>query len=418
MILHDSFPDANGAALLTESQGIWAQTQLRVFLASPFKPKVPATDTFKYNIWKVITSIWFEPIINVAIVVNVGSLMMEKVPSDPAMEPYLLYTNLVCLYIFTTDCILRAYALGQKAYLRDNWSKLDVFIVLSAWVSTVSTSLPPGFAVIRGLRVFRALMLLRKSKFLRPLLRTLVLSIPACANVFLLTVLWTFLYAILCMNLYGNLDAIDFNGCEEEGCINETDNFEDFVHSMTFLFQLISGQDYMELVHQLTIAEAEAPFLVIGSFVATIHWGCLNLFVVILVDMFIRCLMDSDVPISIEHMDEYQNLWHEGATDLFGEFAGDAFTEGPEHATIEIRKVLEFVPRLLPPTEILDSEIEEQTVWSVLGRFFGNELSISPLAELVPHRKKYPLPATPFQVNSHMAMLSTSHFSLPLLTGV
>lgn len=98
-----------------------------------------------------------------------------------------------------------------------------------AWLSALADELPPGFAVIRALRVFRAMMLVRKSKFLRPLLRTLFLSIPACMNVLGLALLWTFLVAILSMNLYGVWVPHTF--CPDSGCITDEDSFDDFLSS-------------------------------------------------------------------------------------------------------------------------------------------------------------------------------------------
>lgn len=163
---------------------------------------------------------------------------------------------------------------------------------------------------------------------------------------------------------------------------------------MKFLLEVTTGQDFMITIHQLKYHQAAAPFLVIGGYVAIVHVLFLNLFVVILVDMFIRCLLDADVQIDIEHIRQYQTLWRNGKTDHLGEFRGESFTEGPDHKLIDVGKIAEFVPQLLPPTEVLDSSWKPKSLSSLLA----GEAPISPLATIVPHRRKYALPALPYNI--------------------
>eukprot|EP01051_Picozoa_sp_SAG22_P026005 SAG22_NODE_7986_length_693_cov_1.020202_2_plen_97_part_00 len=68
----------------------------------------------------------------------------------------------------------------------------------------------------------------------------------------------------------------------------------------------------------------------------------------------IRCLIDTKVTIYDEHVEEFRDLWREGKTDPLGLYRGAPFTSAPEHKVIEIGRIAEFVPQLLPPTELLD----------------------------------------------------------------
>jgi hypothetical protein len=48
-------------ALLTEDQGIWAQTQIRCLFVKPYYPAKPAEGTLKRNLYNVVVdSWWFE----------------------------------------------------------------------------------------------------------------------------------------------------------------------------------------------------------------------------------------------------------------------------------------------------------------------------------------------------------------------
>ena len=82
------------------------------------------------------------------------------------------------------------------------------------------------------------------------------------------------------------------------------------------------------LIFSLDNANAIAPFGVIGSYIIMINWLFYNLFVVVLVDMFIRCLVDSGVEIEDDHVKRFQQLWMHGQCDAMGEFHGELFTGG------------------------------------------------------------------------------------------
>jgi hypothetical protein len=382
-------------ALLTESQGIWASTQIKCLLLKSYQPAKPTEGSFKRILYNVVAeSWWFEPVVTTAIIFNVFAVCLESIPEDPYWIPVLHWINVVCLYIFSVDVLIRTYALGPGPYIRDNWAKLDVVIVLTAWVSVLAQDLPPGFGILRGLRVFRVVMLMRKSKFLQPLFRTIILAVPACFNITILTTLCIFVYAILCMNVYGGLEHF-----EHEDCITSEDNFDDFWSSMKFLIQIFTGQEFMNLVFCLENMDAMAPLMIIGSYIIISYWLFYNLFVVVLVDMFIRCLVDSKVEVSEQHVVAYQQLWINGHTDPMGEFLGENFTDSPEHETIGIRKIAEFVPQLLPPTEVLDASWAPHTATNLFWKFLTPQETMSPLAKLVPHRFKHgEQPAIPYKI--------------------
>eukprot|EP01052_Picozoa_sp_SAG31_P010292 SAG31_NODE_560_length_14088_cov_10.467010_1_plen_2416_part_00 len=392
-LLTNYFLAANGAALITHSQGIWAQAKIRCLFLDPYDAPKPKKGTFKRNLFDVINLPIFEPVVAIAIILNVVALGAETIPKDEELAPTLHIVNVSCLTVFSADVLIRMYALGAPQYLRDRWNALDSLIVVTAWLSTYADQLPPGFAVLRALRLFRAMMLLRRSRFLRPLMRTLVMALPACLNVMVLVFMCIFIYAVLTMQLYGGLPHTKHNNC-----LSDIDNFDDFWNASAFLLQMYSGQEYMGLIYQLQNSGASAPFAVIGSYVALMTWLFENLFVVILVDMFIRCLIDSDVQILEEHVEQFQHTWRHGQCDPMGEFRGEPFTDAPEHSKLRLRKIQELVPQLLPSTEQTDVSWKEPTGLEIALEFFGiGQPPKSPLAH-APHRHKHSTPAMPFTI--------------------
>lgn len=89
----------------------------------------------------------------------------------------------------------------------------------------------PGlFRVVRVFRLGRLLRFFDGAKGIRKLLFTIVKSAPALSNIGTLLFLIIFIYAIMAMNLFGQL--------AHRGAINEIVNFETFGSSMCLLFRI------------------------------------------------------------------------------------------------------------------------------------------------------------------------------------
>ena len=89
----------------------------------------------------------------------------------------------------------------------------------------------PGlFRVVRVFRLGRLLRFFDGAKGIRKLLFTIVKSAPALSNIGTLLFLIIFIYAIMAMNLFGQL--------AHQGAINEIVNFETFGSSMCLLFRI------------------------------------------------------------------------------------------------------------------------------------------------------------------------------------
>ena len=388
-ILTNYFLEANGAALLTESQTSWAQCQIICLWETPYMSAPPPSGTFKRIVYDVIDSSYFDPTITLALVINVGSLLWETVPMDPEVHLVLAWIQVVCLYLFSVELAARAWAYGWTPYWRDHWNKIDVVIVATSWLSSYEGSFE-GLEMLRGIRILRVLMLARKVRGLRPLTRTLLVSLPGCFNVCVLLTLFICIFAVGAMNLFGGIGT-------DHDTINEVDNFDNFPNSFAYLVQMcIAGQDFVNVIYELDNLNklqglgAPGAFFFFTIYNLITQWLILNMVVVVLVDNFIKSFSLATMDIQEEHIAEFKEVWCEGVTDAGGEFWGEPFTVGPDHKTINARKLQELVPQLLPPTEARDISFQQPSVHAFISSITHNQFSNhSPLGLVVPHLIKH-----------------------------
>jgi len=174
--------------------------------------------------------------------------------------------NLVFTFLFFIEMSLKITAWGFKQYIEDKWNQLDFVLVVSSmagWI--VETALSSGtlplnpamFRVIRVARVTRALKSLRMAgriKGIARLVDTLVLAIPAMANVASLCFLVIFIFAVMGMDFYG---SDDISQGYVNGGYNEYANFRNFGDAFMLLFRTTTGEWWNGVMHDIMVAECD-----------------------------------------------------------------------------------------------------------------------------------------------------------------
>jgi Ca2+-binding EF-hand superfamily protein len=409
-ILTNYFLESNGSALLTEAQSDWTQVQLACILVTPFEAQPPQKGSFRRYAHDIVSHRHFEPIVTAAILVNVVALYFERVPQTAEVESTLGHINLACLWFFTLDVTVRVSSIGLDGYLQSHWNKLDATVVTTSWMSTLGGE-TSALSVLRALRILRVILLAKKMDTMRPIIRALLLSVPPCFNVVCLIGLVLFIFAIVAMNIFG---------LQPKGkCIGQYDNFDNFASSFSMLVRICIGQDVMELTKEMEDNGIRSSFPFIAFFIIVMQFVFLNLFVVILVDSFMRSLVMSQLEVHDDHAQAFRNVWINGSTHPGGQFRGRRFTNSPRHAAIDFRMLHEFVPLLLPSTEARDASLQQSllatlallatpsiksltNITTLIPKLFSRHgQETSPLGLLVPHRIKHlDAVASPFTVGS------------------
>ncbi|XP_058627782.1 LOW QUALITY PROTEIN: voltage-dependent P/Q-type calcium channel subunit alpha-1A [Onychostoma macrolepis] len=292
--------------------------------AKPLTRHMPQNkQTFQYRMWEFVVSPPFEYTIMALIALNTIVLMMKYDGASDAYEAVLANLNIVFTSLFSMECILKIIAFGVLNYFKDAWNIFDCVTVLGSITDILVTELGNNFINLSFLRLFRAarlIKLLRQGETIRILLWTFVQSFKALPYVCLLIAMLFFIYAIIGMQLFGNI-AIEEDG---ESAINQHNNFRTFFQALMLLFRSATGEAWHDIMLSCLgkkvcdplsgNAEAECgsefAYLYFVSFIFLCSFLMLNLFVAVIMDNFEYLTRDSSI-LGPHHLDEYVRIWAE-----------------------------------------------------------------------------------------------------------
>jgi hypothetical protein len=113
--------------------------------------------------------------------------------------------NIFFVIVFATECFLKLVAYGIIYFWHENWNKLDLIIVILSLVSLDPKIFNFNVTALRVIRVARLLRMIKASRGLRHLLKTLYMSLENILNVGMLLSLIFFTFTVAGMDLFGNV---------------------------------------------------------------------------------------------------------------------------------------------------------------------------------------------------------------------
>ncbi|KTG33779.1 hypothetical protein cypCar_00006981 [Cyprinus carpio] len=250
-------------------------------------------ESYQYKIWKFVVSTPFEYSILTMIAINTVVLMMKFHDAPNLYEDMLKWLNIIFTALFTLECILKVIAFGP----------LDKRINLS---------------FLRLFRAARLIKLLRQGYTIRILLWTFVQSFKALPYVCLLIAMLFFIYAIIGMQVFGNIML------SEESAINIHNNFQTFFQALMLLFRSATGEGWHEIMLSCLSERpcdrdsgytgkecgSDFAYFYFVSFIFLCSFLMLNLFVAVIMDNFEYLTRDASI-LGPHHLDEFIRVWAE-----------------------------------------------------------------------------------------------------------
>ncbi|KAL0965374.1 hypothetical protein UPYG_G00280480 [Umbra pygmaea] len=290
--------------------------------AKPLTRYMPADKkSFQYKMWKFVVSPPFEYSIMTMIALNTVVLMMKFHGAPELYESMLKYLNIVFTALFTLECILKIIAFGPLNYLTAAWNVFDFVTVLGSITDILVTEIKDKLINLSFLRLFRAarlIKLLRQGYTIRILLWTFVQSFKALPYVCLLIAMLFFIYAIIGMQVFGNIEL------HEESAINHHNNFQTFFQALMLLFRSATGEAWHEIMLACLSNRpcdklsgsggkecgSDFAYFYFVSFIFLCSFLMLNLFVAVIMDNFEYLTRDASI-LGPHHLDEFIRVWAE-----------------------------------------------------------------------------------------------------------
>eukprot|EP00063_Salmo_salar_P041148 XP_014015983.1 PREDICTED: voltage-dependent N-type calcium channel subunit alpha-1B-like isoform X14 [Salmo salar] len=292
--------------------------------AKPLTRYMPENvQSFQYRMWKFVVSPPFEYSIMIMIALNTVVLMMKFHGAPDFYEAMLKHFNIVFTALFSLECILKIIAFGPLNYLKDAWNVFDFVTVLGSITDIVVTEINTtdrllNLSFLRLFRAARLIKLLRQGYTIRILLWTFVQSFKALPYVCLLIAMLFFIYAIIGMQVFGNIEL------NEDTAITHHNNFRTFLQALMLLFRSATGEAWHEIMLSCLSHRAcdersgnlgkecgsDFAYFYFVSFIFLCSFLMLNLFVAVIMDNFEYLTRDSSI-LGPHHLDEFIRVWAE-----------------------------------------------------------------------------------------------------------
>lgn len=212
--------------------------------------------------FEIVTNKKFDMFIMLFIGLNMLTMTMDHYQQKETFTMVLDYLNMIFIVIFSTECLMKMFALRYH-YFTEPWNLFDLVVVilsilgkygclpsrtsrfpflsmrfnyclvsglvLSDIIEKYFVS-PTLLRVVRVAKVGRVLRLVKGAKGIRTLLFALAMSLPALFNICLLLFLVMFIFAIFGMSFFMHV--------KNKSGLDDVYNFKTFGQSMILLFQV------------------------------------------------------------------------------------------------------------------------------------------------------------------------------------
>ncbi|XP_072105678.1 sodium channel protein type 8 subunit alpha-like [Mobula birostris] len=312
---------------MTEEQKKYYNAMKKLGSKKPQKPIPRPLNIIQGGVYDFVTQQVFDIVIMILICLNMVTMMVETDDQSKESETILYWINFIFIIFFTSECVLKLFAL-RHYYFTIGWNIFDFVVVILSIVGMFLADLiekyfvsPTLFRVIRLARIGRILRLIKGAKGIRTLLFALMMSLPALFNIGLLLFLVMFIFSIFGMS--------NFAYVKKEAGIDDMFNFETFGNSMICLFQVTTSAGWDGLLLPIlnrppdcdiekenpgTAVKGDCgnPSVGIFFFVSYIIISFLivvNMYIAIILENFSVATEESAEPLSEDDFETFYEIW-------------------------------------------------------------------------------------------------------------
>ncbi|KAM3877860.1 sodium channel, voltage gated, type VIII, alpha subunit b [Diretmus argenteus] len=312
---------------MTEEQKKYYNAMKKLGSKKPQKPIPRPLNNIQGMVFDFVTQQVFDISIMILICLNMVTMMVETDDQTEDTENVLYWVNFIFIVVFTTEFVLKLFAL-RHYYFTIGWNIFDVVVVILSIVGMFLADIiekyfvsPTLFRVIRLARIGRILRLIKSAKGIRTLLFALMMSLPALFNIGLLLFLVMFIFSIFGMSNFGYV--------RHGAGIDDMYNFETFGNSMICLFMITTSAGWDGLLLPIlnyppdcdpllenagtpATGDCGNPSVGIFFFVMYIIISFLivvNMYIAIILENFSVATEESADPLSEDDFETFYEIW-------------------------------------------------------------------------------------------------------------
>ncbi|XP_076238673.1 sodium voltage-gated channel paralytic isoform X10 [Calliopsis andreniformis] len=277
-------------------------------------------------VFEIVTDKKFDMIIMLFIGLNMLTMTLDHYQQTQTFSDVLDYLNMIFIVIFTSECLMKIFALRYH-YFKEPWNLFDFVVVILSILGLVLSDIiekyfvsPTLLRVVRVAKVGRVLRLVKGAKGIRTLLFALAMSLPALFNICLLLFLVMFIFAIFGMSFFMHV--------KDKSGLDDVYNFKTFGQSMILLFQMstsagwdgvldgiINEEDCQEPNNEIgypgncgssTIGIAYLLSYLVISFLIVI-----NMYIAVILENYSQATEDVQEGLTDDDYDMYYEIWQQ-----------------------------------------------------------------------------------------------------------
>jgi len=319
---------SDGTVFLSEKQRAWVEVMTHVTARKALKMARPPKGRLRFLLFNLVQHKYFDICILLIIFLNVLVLatdMADYLKSD-IHDQILRVTGILFSIVFFIEFILKILGLGIKQYFQSRWNCFDFILVMSSIADTVFTFTPSSLPfnpiairMLRLLRTARIVRLVRTFKSIVHMLRTLILSLPALFNVFCLLVLLMYIYAVVGVYAFWDVNPMSARFLDDRYV-----NFKEFGTAVLTLFRCVTGESWNGIMHDLMINDFTNPrqcvpphkcgnpaiaVIYFVSYTILANFMLLNLVIAVILQNFSGYSADAEQVITVDKLESFQEEW-------------------------------------------------------------------------------------------------------------
>ena len=204
-------------------------------------------DVITQHLINILDSIYYDVVITLCIIANLVMLMMNFPNKSEMITVYIDNVITILNYIFIVEAAVKIYVY-RMTYFSSGWNIIDFIIVIETLISMLLHSVAKfiqevfGTSLLLALRVSRILRLLQKFDNLYKVFNSFINAIPAVVSVFILYIILLFIYAVIGVNLFYNL--------QYQHTVTSRWNFNSFVNAVLLLIRVTTGEEWNAIMHE------------------------------------------------------------------------------------------------------------------------------------------------------------------------